>query len=46
MPKLQNELMDNKHNSNKKRFNVYQENGHLATYAQQILFSLSNKYKI
>lgn len=46
MPKLQNELMDNKHNSNKKRINVYQENGHLATYAQQILFSLSNKYKI
>lgn len=46
MPKLQNELMDKKHNSNKKRFNVYQENGHLATYAQQILFSLSNKYKI
>ncbi|MFS0938021.1 hypothetical protein [Enterococcus casseliflavus] len=46
IPKLQNELMDNKHNSNKKRFHVYQENGHLATYAQQILFSLSNKYKI
>ena len=46
MPKLQNELMDNKHNSNNKRFHVYQENGHLATYAQQILFSLSNKYKI
>lgn len=38
MPKLQNELMDNKHNSNKKRFNVYQENGHSATYAQQIFF--------
>lgn len=38
--------MDNKHNSNKIRFHVYQENGHVATYAQQILFSLSNKYKI
>lgn len=46
MPKLQNELMDNKHNTNNKRFHVYRENGHLATYAQQILFSLSNKYKI
>ncbi|MDQ8405688.1 hypothetical protein Q3F34_13155, partial [Enterococcus faecium] len=44
MPKLQNELMDNKHNTNNKRFHVYRENGHLATYAQQILFSLSNKW--
>jgi len=46
LPNLKNELMDSKYNSNNKRFHVYRENGHLATYAQQILFSLSNKYKI
>lgn len=45
MPKLRNELMDNKHNSNNKRFHIYQENGHVATYAQQILYSLSNRYE-
>ncbi|HGF7539438.1 TPA: hypothetical protein ACF377_000062 [Enterococcus hirae] len=45
MPKLRNELMDNKHNSNNKRFHIYQENEHVATYAQQILYSLSNRYE-
>ncbi|GGC94233.1 hypothetical protein [Enterococcus wangshanyuanii] len=45
MPKLKNELMDNKNNSNNKRFHIYQENGHVATYAQQILYSLSNRYE-
>ncbi|EEV39974.1 hypothetical protein ECBG_02243 [Enterococcus casseliflavus EC20] len=46
LPNLKNELMDSKYNSNNKRFQIYQVNGHVATYAQQILYSLSNKYKI
>ncbi|EPH92109.1 MULTISPECIES: hypothetical protein [Enterococcus] len=46
LPNLKNELMDSKYNSNNKRFQIYQGNGHVATYAQQILYSLSNKYDL